>query len=183
MATHPSILAMRAHAQYNSKMMWHQNICSLELEGVQYAMGEDQKTITNSFRKSEVARPKWKWCSNMDVSGGESKVWYWKIYILHKNLDIRPMHACQDVSVVSNSSTQWTVAHQTSLSMGFSKQEYLSGLPFPPPGVPSNPEIRPMFHMSLPLASKSFTSSTTWEDWSESVSHSVMASSLQLHGL
>ena len=30
--------------------------------------------------------------------------------------------------------TQWTVARQAPLSMGFSKQEYWSGLPFPPPG-------------------------------------------------
>ena len=30
--------------------------------------------------------------------------------------------------------TLWTVAHQVPLSMGFSKQEYGSGLPFPPPG-------------------------------------------------
>ena len=30
--------------------------------------------------------------------------------------------------------TPWTVAHQAPLSMGFSRQEYWSGLPFPPPG-------------------------------------------------
>ena len=30
--------------------------------------------------------------------------------------------------------TLWTVAHQTSLSMGFPRQEHWSGLPFPPPG-------------------------------------------------
>ena len=30
--------------------------------------------------------------------------------------------------------TQWTVAHQAPLSMGFSRQEYWSGLPFPAPG-------------------------------------------------
>ena len=30
--------------------------------------------------------------------------------------------------------TLWTVAHQASLSMGFSRQDYWHGLPFPPPG-------------------------------------------------
>ena len=30
--------------------------------------------------------------------------------------------------------TPWTVAHQAPLSMGFSRQEYWSGLPCPPPG-------------------------------------------------
>ena len=31
--------------------------------------------------------------------------------------------------------TPWAVVHQAPLSMGFSRQEYWSGLPFPPPGV------------------------------------------------
>ena len=35
----------------------------------------------------------------------------------------------------------WTVAHQASLSMGFSRQEYWSELPFPPPGDLPNPGI------------------------------------------
>ena len=37
----------------------------------------------------------------------------------------------------------WTVAHQASLSMGFSKQEYWSGLPFPSPEGLPNPQIEP----------------------------------------
>ena len=32
--------------------------------------------------------------------------------------------------------TPWTVTHQALLSMGFARQEYWSGLPFPPPEVP-----------------------------------------------
>ena len=39
--------------------------------------------------------------------------------------------------------TPWTVAHQTPLSMGFSRQEYWSGLPCPPPGGLPNPGIKP----------------------------------------
>ena len=39
--------------------------------------------------------------------------------------------------------TPWTVAHQVPLSMGFSRQEYWSGLPFPPPGNLLNSEIKP----------------------------------------
>jgi len=38
--------------------------------------------------------------------------------------------------------TLWTVAHQASLSMGFSRQEYWSGLPCPPPGDLPDPGIR-----------------------------------------
>ena len=39
--------------------------------------------------------------------------------------------------------TPWTVACQAPLSMGFSKQEYGIGLPFPSPGNLPNPEIKP----------------------------------------
>ena len=39
--------------------------------------------------------------------------------------------------------TPWTVACQASLSMGFSRQEYWSGLPFPSPGGLPNPRIEP----------------------------------------
>ena len=40
-------------------------------------------------------------------------------------------------------STSWTVAHQAPPSMGFSRQEYWSGLPFPSPGDLPNPGIEP----------------------------------------
>ena len=46
-------------------------------------------------------------------------------------------------SGVSDSATPWTVAHQASPSMGFSRQEYWSGLPFPSPGDLPNPGIKP----------------------------------------
>ena len=46
-------------------------------------------------------------------------------------------------SVVSDSTTLWTVARQAPLSLGFLKQEYWSGLPFPPPGDLPNPGIKP----------------------------------------
>ena len=39
--------------------------------------------------------------------------------------------------------TPWTVAHQVSMSMGFSRQEYWSGLPFPSPGNLPNSGIKP----------------------------------------
>ena len=37
----------------------------------------------------------------------------------------------------------WTVTHQASLSMGFSRQQYWSGLPFPVPGDRLHPGIEP----------------------------------------
>ena len=46
-------------------------------------------------------------------------------------------HACMlsRLSCVQLFAIPWTVAHQASLSMGFSRQEYWSGLPCPPPGI------------------------------------------------
>ena len=48
----------------------------------------------------------------------------------------------------------WTVAHQAPLSMEFSRQEYWSGLPFPPPGYLPNPGIK---SVSPELAGRFFT--------------------------
>ena len=48
--------------------------------------------------------------------------------------------------------TPWTVAHQTSLSLGFSRQEYWSGLPFPPPGDCPSTRMEPAFPL-LPVDS------------------------------
>ena len=39
--------------------------------------------------------------------------------------------------------TSWSAASQAPLSMGFSRLEYWSGLPFPPPGDLANPGIKP----------------------------------------
>ena len=50
-----------------------------------------------------------------------------------------------DVShwVVSDYVTPWTVAQQAPLTMGFSRQEWWSGLPFPSPGDLPDPGIKP----------------------------------------
>ena len=39
--------------------------------------------------------------------------------------------------------TPWTVSYQAPPSVGFSRQEYWSGLPFPSPGDLPNPRIKP----------------------------------------
>ena len=57
----------------------------------------------------------------------------------------------------------WIVACQVPLSMGFSRQEYWSGLPFPPPGDLPDPGIEPLSLASPALAGRFLTTSTTWE--------------------
>ena len=59
--------------------------------------------------------------------------------------------------------TLWTVACQAPQAMGFPRQEYWNGLPFPSPGHLPDPEIEPMSLMSPALAGGFFTTSATWE--------------------
>ena len=49
----------------------------------------------------------------------------------------------KSLSCVRLFATPWTVVYQAPLSMGFSRQRYWSGLPFPPPGDLPNLEIKP----------------------------------------
>ena len=58
------------------------------------------------------------------------------------------------------SATPWTVARQAPLSMGFPRQEYWSGLPFPSPGDPPDPGIEPI---SPALAGGFFTTEPAGE--------------------
>ena len=51
----------------------------------------------------------------------------------------------------------WTVACQAPLSMGFSREEYWSGLSFPPPGDLPDPRIKPMSLAAPALADRFFT--------------------------
>ena len=51
----------------------------------------------------------------------------------------------------------WTAAHQTSKSLGFPRQDYWSGLPFPSPGDLPDPGIQPASPASCALADRFFT--------------------------
>ena len=59
--------------------------------------------------------------------------------------------------------TLWTVAHQALQPMEFSRQEYWSELPCPPPGDLPDPGMEPMSLMSPALAGRFFTTGATWE--------------------
>ena len=69
-------------------------------------------------------------------------------------------------SSIQLSATPWTVAHQAPLSMGFSRQEYWSGLPCPPSGDLPDSGIKLASLMSLTspvLAGELSTIPATWE--------------------
>ena len=58
--------------------------------------------------------------------------------------------------------TPWTVAHQAPLSVRFSRQEYWSGLPCPPPGDLPNPGMEPESPVSPELQVDSLPLSHRW---------------------
>ena len=71
------------------------------------------------------------------------------------------VYTCSVTKLCPTLATPWTVAHQAPLSMGFSRQEYWSGLPCPLPVDLPNPGIE-LTSMSPVLAGGFSTTSTTW---------------------
>ena len=69
----------------------------------------------------------------------------------------REMLLCSVAQSCPTLVTPWTVACQAPLSMGFSRQEYWSGLPFSPPGDLPKPGIESMPPVSPSLAGRFFT--------------------------
>ena len=93
----------------------------------------------------QVNQPlKYNWIDHLELSPG-------------KNKSKRYVHACSVTNSYPTLATLWTEACQAPLSMGFSKQEYWSGWPFPPPGHLPNPEIKLTSLASPELASRFLT--------------------------
>ena len=65
----------------------------------------------------------------------------WLLSADHQNGKVKVK--VKSLSRVRLFATLWTVAYQASLSMGFSRQEYWIGLPFPSPGDLPDPGIEP----------------------------------------
>ena len=100
---------------------------------------------------SDLLFMKWKHMS-MDLSEN-----------IHSNFVENSLKMLSRFSCVWLFGTPWTVAHQALLSMGFSRQEYWSGLPFPSPGDLLDTGMEPMSLMSPALAGGFFTTCATWE--------------------
>ena len=108
--------------------------------------------------------------------GGRLWVIWTKSHLLsedaHLTISWGPQHhfgACVCVCMLSHFShvwlfaTPWTVALQSPLSMGFSSQEYWSGLPCPSPGIFPTQRLN-LCLLRLPVSvSRFFTTSATWE--------------------
>ena len=78
----------------------------------------------------------------------------------HKGIRPHVLHH----SVASDSfATLWTIAHQAPLSMGFPRQQYRNGWPFPSPGDLPNPGVELTCLLSPALALGFLTMCTVWE--------------------
>ena len=123
-------------------------VCSLKL------MQAKQKTLTWQSRLQNCSFPT---CKHTDTYIHTAICGLAHIYTHTYGC----VHA-KSLSCVTLFETLWTVALQAPLSVGFSRQEYWSGLLFPSPGDLPNSETE---GKSLPsaLAGRLFTTSTFWE--------------------
>jgi len=106
-------------------------------------------------------------------SASPENPWHGPLPMLRKlNLCAFPSLCACMRSVTQLCPTLWdpTISHQAPLSMGFSRQEYWSGLPFPPPGNLPDPGIKPVspalageFFTSEPPGKPHFLPCATWE--------------------
>ena len=123
--------------------------------------------------KEETARPQihlpWKSVSRCPLALGISSSFpILKSLTIQHTLTERPLHNRLGAYLLSHFrcvwlfATLWTVAHQTPLSMGFSRQEYWSGLPCPPVGNLPDPGME-LTSLTSALAGRFFTTSNAWE--------------------
>ena len=128
-------------------VLWHKEIQLWECSGVEDVQYEFQKI--------------WPSCDELNLRGPFS----WFVFAT----GTRTVCACllSHFRHIWRFATLWTVAYQAALSMGCSRQEYWSGLPCPLPGYLPHPGIRLVSLMSPALGGRFFTTSATWETWSQ----------------
>jgi len=74
------------------KKIWHRKMSPPSQKVSSMLTGEDQRANTNNFRKNDIAGLKWEWCSVVDMSGGESKVWCCKEQYCIGSWDVRSVN-------------------------------------------------------------------------------------------
>ena len=91
--TTPEFLLWELNEQYEKANRFDTGRWTLHRsEGVQYVTGQEQRAITNSYRKNEKVKPKQKWHSVVNMSGGESKVWSCKEQYCRGTWNVRSMN-------------------------------------------------------------------------------------------
>ena len=114
------------------------------------------------------------WARTQDwVAISFSNAWKWKVKV-------------KSLSHIWPLATPWTAAHQAPPSMGFSRQEYWSGVPLPSLNrtLPSNKKNGPLIHINSLLIKRSQLKQCSPYDLCCAVlSHEIMSDSLWPHGL
>ena len=115
--------------------------CLPRLVSAQNATGEEWR---KNSRKNEEIEPKQKQYLVVHVTGDRSNIRSCKEQYCIGTWNVRSMKVkVKSLTRVRLFATPWTIAHQAPLSMGFSRQEYWSELPFPSPGDLPDPGIKP----------------------------------------
>ena len=96
-----------------------------------------EKSVCRSRRNSEY----WTWNNGL-VPNWERSTYFKAVYCNRASFTYM-QNVCVGCSVMSDSATPWTVAHQALLPMGFSRHEHWSELPRSPPGDLSDPGTEP----------------------------------------
>ena len=123
--------------------MWHQPTTSSTLHRTPHLNNKQNKTTNPTISRLQdyhLTQP----CPSEEKQKNKqnlsTNLTLYKAYTNHWN-------KLESESEVSQSCltlvTPWTVAYQASLSMGFSRQEYWSGFPFPSPEDPPDPGVEP----------------------------------------
>ena len=89
--------------------------------------------------------------------------WWFLHFLPEKDVNLLFPFSCS--FVFDSFVIPWAVACQAPLAMGFPRQEYWSGLPFPPPGDLSNTEIEPMSLVPPTLVGGFFTAAPLSNIW------------------
>ena len=90
----------------------------------------------------------------------QKTIYIYKLYTIYIYIYIC---LCLVVQLYLTFVTPWTIAWESPLFIGFPRQEYMSGLPFPPPGDYDNQGIKPMCLVFPALAGRFFYNWATGE--------------------
>ena len=144
--------------------------------GAQICNKKGRHGVGGVFRKYRLSRGGWQNFCKGQIVNSPQRVKVCLERSLGTTRSLLSMHTCviNRFSSVRVHVRLWTVAHQAPLSLGFSRQEYWSGLLGPPPGDLPDLGVEPTSLTSPALAAEFLTPSPTWEPHGLCHSYSIL---------